>query len=51
MERLKCEIAYDGTEFSGWQVQPNGRTVQGVVEEALMRMHKGRLVRVAASGR
>ncbi|HEX6922543.1 MAG TPA: tRNA pseudouridine(38-40) synthase TruA, partial [Bacillales bacterium] len=47
----KCEIAYDGTEFSGWQVQPNGRTVQGVVEEALMRMHKGRLVRVAASGR
>lgn len=51
MARLKCEIAYDGTDFSGWQIQPNGRTVQGVVEAALARIHKGCPVRVTASGR
>ena len=28
MQRIKCIIAYDGTQFSGYQVQPNKRTVQ-----------------------
>ncbi|HEU5139029.1 MAG TPA: tRNA pseudouridine(38-40) synthase TruA [Bacillales bacterium] len=51
MSRLKCEVSYDGTEFSGWQVQPNGRTVQGVIEAALQDIHKGRQVRISASGR
>jgi tRNA pseudouridine38-40 synthase len=50
MVRLKCEIAYDGTDFCGWQIQQNERTVQGVVEEALARIHK-KSVRVTASGR
>ncbi|HET7657642.1 MAG TPA: tRNA pseudouridine(38-40) synthase TruA [Bacillales bacterium] len=49
--RLKCELAYDGTEFSGWQIQPSGRTVQGVVESALKQIHKGREVRINGSGR
>lgn len=49
--RLKCELAYDGTSYSGWQIQPNGRTVQGVVEAALKKIHKGMAVRVTASGR
>jgi len=31
---FKITIAYDGTDFSGWQVQPQQRTVQGVVERA-----------------
>ncbi|HET6871762.1 MAG TPA: tRNA pseudouridine(38-40) synthase TruA [Sporolactobacillaceae bacterium] len=51
MQRLKCTISYDGTEFSGYQIQPNGRTVQGEIEHVLMRMHKGRQVRISASGR
>ncbi|HET7522263.1 MAG TPA: tRNA pseudouridine(38-40) synthase TruA [Bacillales bacterium] len=51
MVRLKCTIAYDGTGFSGYQIQPKGRTVQGVIEQALARIHKGRAVRVTASGR
>lgn len=46
-----CTVAYDGTHFSGYQVQPNARTVQSEVEDALLKMHKGRLIRIHASGR
>lgn len=51
MERYKCKIAYDGTLFSGYQVQPNQRTVQSVLEAALEKLHKGTKVPVVASGR
>lgn len=33
--RLRLGVAYDGTDFSGWAVQPQRRTVAGVVTEAL----------------
>src|SRR6476620_8941956 len=33
--RLRLDIGYDGTEFSGWAVQPGLRTVQGTLEGAL----------------
>ena len=35
MQRIALTLAYDGTDFSGWQFQPRDRTVQGVVEQAL----------------
>ena len=38
MERYKVILAYDGTEFQGFQRQTNTRTVQGVVEAALHRL-------------
>ena len=41
---VKLVLAYDGTDFYGWQVQREGRTVQGVLQDALERMH-GRPVR------
>ncbi|WP_207929115.1 tRNA pseudouridine(38-40) synthase TruA [Actinomadura sp. 6K520] len=36
--RLRLDIGYDGSDFAGWARQPNQRTVQGVIEDALARM-------------
>lgn len=38
MRNIKLVIRYDGTEYSGWQRQPDCRTVQQVVEEAIGRL-------------
>lgn len=35
MTTLKITIAYKGTHFNGWQYQPKGRTVQGVLEKTI----------------
>jgi tRNA pseudouridine38-40 synthase len=51
MQRYKCTVSYDGTYFSGYQVQPNKRTVQSELERALQKIHKGEAVKVTASGR
>ena len=51
MQRLMCIIEYDGSGFAGYQVQPNKRTVQGVIERALGKIHKGDPIRSYASGR
>ncbi|WP_057767232.1 tRNA pseudouridine(38-40) synthase TruA [Cytobacillus praedii] len=51
MQRYKCIISYDGTQFAGYQVQPSKRTVQGEIEKALSKLHKGIDVKVSASGR
>lgn len=49
--RYKMLMAYDGHLFHGFQIQPNQRTVQGVVEEALKKMTKGERIIVEGSGR
>lgn len=36
--RLRLDIAYDGTNFSGWATQPGKRTMQDMVEEAIARI-------------
>ena len=38
MKNVLLTIEYDGTNFCGWQKQPNERTVQGVLEAALSRI-------------
>lgn len=49
--RMKMVISYDGTNFSGFQVQPGKRTIQAEIEKALGKMHKTDQVRIVASGR
>ncbi|MFD1708079.1 tRNA pseudouridine(38-40) synthase TruA [Siminovitchia sediminis] len=51
MQRYKATCAYDGSGFSGFQIQPKGRTVQGEIEQVLRKLHKGQEVGVTASGR
>lgn len=48
--RYKLTIAYDGTAFHGWQLQPARRTVQGVLEAGVQQL-TSESVRIAASGR
>lgn len=48
--RYKLTIAYDGTNYAGWQVQPGKTTVQGEVENAIEKM-TGRHIRIHHSGR
>ena len=38
MSRYKLEIQYDGTDYLGWQLQKNGRTVQGILESAIKKI-------------
>ncbi len=50
MTRIALGIEYDGSRFSGWQVQAGTRTVQGCLEEALSRV-ADHPVRVVCAGR
>ena len=35
MHRIKLTVAYDGTNYCGWQVQPNGVSVQSILQKAI----------------
>lgn len=49
--RYLARMSYDGTNYHGYQIQPDQRTIQQEVETVLKRMHKGRTVKIVASGR
>jgi len=49
-QRYKMILAYDGTNYAGWQIQPAARTIQGELEDALFRI-TGERERIHASGR
>ena len=51
LTRYKMTMAYDGHLFHGFQMQPDQRTVQGTIEDALKKMTKGKRVVVQGSGR
>jgi tRNA pseudouridine38-40 synthase len=47
---IKLTLAYDGTDFAGWQIQANARTVQGTVQAALEQI-SGEPITLTGSGR
>ncbi|MBE5756410.1 MAG: tRNA pseudouridine(38-40) synthase TruA [Clostridiales bacterium] len=47
---IKLTICYDGTDFFGWQIQKNGRTVQEEIEKAIFTL-TGEKVKLVGSGR
>lgn len=38
MKRVKLTVAYDGTDYCGWQIQPNGITVEEVLNKAISKI-------------
>ncbi|OGF98309.1 MAG: tRNA pseudouridine(38-40) synthase TruA [Candidatus Glassbacteria bacterium RIFCSPLOWO2_12_FULL_58_11] len=48
--RIRFTVAYDGTGYSGWQLQPGKATVQGCLEQALEKL-LGEKMRVTGAGR
>ena len=50
MRRIRIDLAYDGSAFHGWQVQPALPTIQGILEEIVSGI-EGSPVHVAGSGR
>ncbi len=48
--KVKLTITYDGTNYCGWQIQPNGLTVQEVIEKAL-KILTDEDIKVVGSGR
>jgi len=50
-QRFFIELAYDGTNYCGWQRQPNAPSVQAEVEDALTKLHAGETIGVLGCGR
>lgn len=51
MNIYKLKISYDGTAYSGWQIQPNGPSIQQYLQEALEKITHGKKIHVMGSGR
>lgn len=49
MKRIMLTVAYDGTNYNGWQVQPNGVTIEGQLNKALSELLKEEITVIGAS--
>ena len=49
MKRVMLTVAYDGTNYHGWQVQPNGETIEGVLNRCLSELLQEKIEVVGAS--
>ena len=47
---IKLTVEYDGTNYCGWQIQPNGQSIQAVLEQAVSTL-LGTATRIIGSGR
>ena len=46
--RLRIDLAYDGTAFFGWATQPDHRTIQDLVEQAIAQVSRGEVQSIVA---
>lgn len=49
MRRIKLTIAYDGTNYCGWQIQPNGITIEEVLNKTISRLTGEEIAVIGAS--
>ena len=49
MKRVKLTIAYDGTNYCGWQIQPNGITIEEVINKTLQKLTGEPILVIGAS--
>lgn len=49
MKRIKLTISYDGTNYCGWQIQPNGITIEEVLNKALQKLTGEEILVIGAS--
>ena len=49
LKRVKLIVAYDGTNYHGWQVQPNGETIEGVLNRTLSSLLGEKIIVTGAS--
>ena len=49
MKRVGLVVAYDGTNYCGWQIQPNGITIQGVLNDTLSELLGEKIETIGAS--
>ena len=50
MHRYKAVVEYNGTDFAGWQSQPNGNTVQQIIEKSFLEIQLNK-TKIFGSGR
>ena len=50
MPRYKAVVEYNGTDFEGWQSQPNGNTVQQIIEKSFLEIQLNK-TKIFGSGR
>jgi tRNA pseudouridine38-40 synthase len=51
MPRYRLDIEYQGTRYSGWQIQKNARTVQGEIAAAIQKLTQERDFDLYGAGR
>ena len=49
MRRIRLRVAYDGTAYCGWQVQPEVPTIEGELNQAISRLTKEEIIVIGAS--
>ena len=50
MYNYLIKIEYNGSNFVGWQIQKNGKSIQGTIEKALKKIFKSE-IRISGAGR